>query len=118
MVLRRAPSIISSSATARVHAGAAEQHLPLSGEDALQHALHIVVAVGSLLPGLGADDRVGHQEHGDIGVRIVLQERMGQPQGVVAALGPIGRVVQDKQGLHLVPLAFAEGFTSRSRLIG
>jgi hypothetical protein len=49
----RASDQLAFCKTARIQARAAEQHKPLPGEHALQHALDVVVTLGRLLLGLG-----------------------------------------------------------------
>src|ERR1019366_1871076 len=85
---------------ARIHAGTAQKELVSVGREPFQHAFEVVVAVWRLLTLLAAGDGNGHEEYRDLDRGIALHESIGKPEGVVAALRAVGRIVQDKQNFH------------------
>ena len=80
--------MISASVIPRIETCAAQKHLALAGHDPLQHPLDVVEPFRRLLPRLGGEHCVRHEEHGDLRLWIVLCERMGQSQAVVTRSVP------------------------------
>jgi hypothetical protein len=81
---------IGTGQTARIHAGAAQQDLTFARQHPPQHPLDVVVAVWRLLARPRGNHGVGHQEDGDFGFRLLLDEGAGKAQRVVAALAAKG----------------------------
>jgi hypothetical protein len=52
---------------------------------------------------MAAAHRVGHQEHGQADPRLGDDERLGETERVVEALGAVGRIVEDEQDFHGQP---------------
>jgi hypothetical protein len=68
-------------------------------QQALEHAVEVVVAVGQLLAGESASDGVAEQKHSHLDlVTFALSGR--EPQRVVGALAAVGLVVDHDQDIH------------------
>ena len=90
-----------------VHAGAAEQNASPADENALQHAFDVVIAIGCLLAPATADHCIAQQEDGHFGFGILLEQHMGEPEGIVASFSAIGRVIENEEYLNgwLLPIS-------------
>ena len=97
---RQTPS--ARSASVKPRASMHEPHVPTSTPRVVRPfsiRADVVEALRRRLAGLGAGDRVGHQEDADRRA-LELGEREGQPEAVVRALRAIRRVVEDEQDVH------------------
>jgi hypothetical protein len=92
-VERQAPSTISLLLDrAGVDARAAESDLRAAADRRGEESLEVVVAVGCVLPGERAADRVREQEDAH-GLAVACGERVRQSESVVRALRAVGGVV-------------------------
>jgi hypothetical protein len=84
---------------AGVHACAAQADDGAVPSGGGEHPVEVVVAVGQLLAGDGAADRVAEAEdpHFDV---VSLGEVAGKPQPVVDALITVGGALQDDEHVH------------------
>ena len=98
-VERRAPSTSKLlGQAARVQAGPAAANLR-AAQQAFEHSVEVVVAVGELLTRDGAGHGVADQEDAHLDI-VALAQRAREAQRVVGALAAVGLVVDDDQDVH------------------
>src|SRR3970282_518860 len=79
-----------------VHARAAHAGVPSVPPDVSQHDFRVVVPLRHLLPFFRAARGISHQEDPHL-LALALGQCAGEAKSVVAALGAIGRIVEDEQ---------------------
>jgi hypothetical protein len=68
-------------------------------QESLDHAVEVIVAVGQLLAGDRASDRITEQEDAQLGA-VPFAQSGGEAEGVVRAFAAVRLVVHDDQDVH------------------
>ena len=68
---------------ASVHTRAAQKHACLAGEQALEHALGVVIAIRRFLLGFGRNDGIPDQEDRELRCWVSLEQRLREPKRII-----------------------------------
>ncbi len=86
---------LGCSDTAGVHTGPAHAYLGAVPDNGTDHRFKVIVTLRNLLARLGAAGGIAQQEEPYL-FAFALCQRAGEAQRIVAALGTVGRIIQDK----------------------